>query len=337
MHLQKNHKVLIVRFSSIGDIVLTSPVVRCIKEQAGASVHFITKKSYKSVVDANPNIDRVYSFEKKIEEILPLLKAEKYDCIIDLHKNIRSLKLRQLLGVKTLSFNKINIKKWLAVQFKISVLPDIHIVDRYLKTVESLGIKNDFKGLDFFISSENQLPLQHWTKGSGHIKNYIVFAIGAAHTTKRLPIQKMMDLIGQLKTYTVVLIGGSTERVNGSIIHKTYPNHTINLCGTLNIQQSAYIIQKAALVLTHDTGMMHIAAAFQKPIVSIWGNTIPEFGMYPYDPKGVHQNVSIEVKALKCRPCSKIGYQECPKKHFNCMQQINTTEIVAAIHTLLKK
>jgi ADP-heptose:LPS heptosyltransferase len=183
-------RILIIRFSSIGDIVLTSPVIRCLKLQLGAELHFLTKKSFGGILTANPYLDKIHTIEKKVGEVLPTLKALDFDYIIDLHNNIRSRQIRSQLSAQSFSFNKLNIKKWLLVNLKINRLPDIHIVDRYMKATESLGVKNDGKGLDYFIPEETNLPEELTSIDLP----FIAFAIGAAHATKRLPREKIISI-----------------------------------------------------------------------------------------------------------------------------------------------
>ena len=144
-------KYLIIRFSSIGDIVLTTPVIRCLKKQTGAEMHFLTKNSFKSILEHNPYIDKVYAINSKVGEVISDLKKEKYDAIIDLHGNIRTKQVKFRLSAKAYTFDKINYKKWQMVYLKKNNLPELHIVDRYLKTVELLGVENDGKGLDYFL------------------------------------------------------------------------------------------------------------------------------------------------------------------------------------------
>lgn len=306
-------KILILRFSSIGDIVLTTPVIRCLKKQLNAEVHYLTKAAFLPILKYNPHLDKIFTIQKKVAEVLPDLKKEKYDVVVDLHKNLRTWQVRIGLGFpKTLTFDKLNVEKWLMVNFKINRLPKVHIVDRYLKAVESLGVVNDGQGLDYFLP-----PEKSWRAGPP----YIVFAIGAAHATKRLPTEKIIEICQNIKL-PVLLIGGKDVAAEGEIIAQKSGNHVSNTCGKCTLHESAAYIRDAQKVFTHDTGMMHIAAAFNKEIISIWGNTIPEFGMYPYYKSGVEKNKSLEVKGLACRPCSKIGYGECPKGHFKCMQEI---------------
>lgn len=320
-------KILILRFSSIGDIVLTSPVIRCLKQQiTGCVLHFFTKKKFESIVANNPNIDKLFLLENNLSEILITLKKEKYDYIIDLHHNLRTWRIKSALGRKSYSFRKLNFEKWLLVNFKINKLPALHIVDRYFKTVNKLGVKNDLKGLDFFIDNKNEIKLNSLPKNFQN--GFIAFAIGGQHATKRLPDEKIINICRKLKQ-PIILLGGKEDVNTGEKISSYVGRDKVyNACGKYNIQQSASIIKHAQKVITHDTGLMHIAAAFKKDIISVWGNTIPEFGMTPY--LAGEKSSMIEVKDLNCRPCSKIGYNRCPKKHFYCMNLIDENDIVEA-------
>jgi ADP-heptose:LPS heptosyltransferase len=311
--VQETLKILVVRFSSIGDIVLTTPVVRMLKKQLNAQVHFLTKSAYVSLLKNNPYIDSVYQIQNSITEVIPDLKKEKYDYVIDLHSNLRTQILKFRLGVAAKSFNKLNMEKFMLTNFKLDNMPKIHIVDRYLETVKHLGIKNDNQGLDFFLSANDKLDISIFPK------NYIVFVIGGQHATKILPNEKIISIIKKVNK-PVLLIGGPEDAHKGEEIAKAC-DKVVNTCGKYSILQSASLVQQATMVITHDTGMMHIAAAFNKKIYSVWGNTVPEFGMYPYLES--EQSKRIEVKGLNCRPCSKIGYDKCPKGHFKCMQEID--------------
>ena len=318
-------KILILRFSSIGDIVLTSPVVRCLKQQLkNSEIHYLTKKSFFSVVENNPNIDKVFSFEKDILEVLPELKKENYDWVIDLHHNLRSIRVKRVLGKPSRSLNKLNIEKWLLVNLKINRLPDKHIVERYFETVAHLGIKNDLKGLDFFIDAKDEVDIFSLPKEFHN--GFIAFVIGAKHNTKKIPLEKIISICKKINR-PIILIGGKEDFETGEKTTSQIST-TFNACGKYNLQQSASLIKQAEKVITHDTGMMHIAAAFQKNIISVWGNTVPEFGMYPYMPGNEANSTIVEVKNLSCRPCSKIGFEKCPKGHFKCMNEIDETAFI---------
>ena len=324
-------KILLLRFSSIGDIVLTTPVARCLKQQLGAEVHYLTKEPFVPILTPNPNVDRVFSFKKAVTEVLSLLRAERYDWIIDLHHNVRTLRLKWALGRPTRAFNKLNFEKWLLVNTGIDRLPDSHIVYRYLDTARHLDVKYDGRGLDYFIppGEELHLPDVSPVLSTG---NYFGFVIGATHATKRLPADKIMAVCRNLHR-PVVLLGGGAETETGDYIARNAGGHVINLCGKLSLHQSASAVRQAAAVATHDTGLMHVAAAFSKKIVSIWGNTVPKFGMYPFYPDGENHNTPIENTGLKCRPCSKIGYARCPKNHFRCMNALDIAQICSALES----
>lgn len=325
--MQQVVKILVIRFSSIGDIVLTTPVVRCLKNQLEGDVelHYLTKKQYKSIVDSNPNVTKVYAIEKSTNEVINDLKNEGYDYIVDLHKNLRSKRVIKKLKCLSFSFEKLNYQKWLMTSFKINKLPNIHIVERYLNTVKPLGVENDGLGLEYYIPekdeiNKNDLPTNFQNE-------YISFAIGAQHATKCLPEHKIIEICKQIQQ-PVVLLGGKEDAEKAERIVDAVGDNVFNACGCFNLNQSASILKQSKVLITHDTGLMHIGAALNVKIVSIWGNTIPEFGMYPYYPKQPDKFVMIENKNLSCRPCSKIGYDKCPKKHFKCMEDITVSEVV---------
>lgn len=313
-------KVLIIRFSSIGDIVLTTPVVRAIKEQLeDVEISYLTKESFKSVISENPHVSKVFTIKEKVEEVLDLLREENFDYVVDLHKNIRSKKVRKVLSVDFGDFPKLNIQKYLLTKFKVNKMPDIHIVDRYFESVKDLGIKNDGKGLDHFIPSE--------TKVEGLPVSFHAFVIGGSFATKRMPAELIKEVIDGSELPVVLLGGGKEDEESAEIISKS--EKAIDLVNKISLAESAFVVKNALKVISHDTGLMHVAAAYKKEIISIWGNTVPDFGMYPYK---VEKSHVFENKNLGCRPCSKLGYGECPKKHFKCMREIDVSSILKTIN-----
>ena len=320
-------KVLVVRFSSIGDIVLTTPVVRGLKKQLGAEVHYLTKSNFQEVLASNPHIDQIHLLTaNNWSAIVAQLKAEKFDYIIDLHHNARTLKLKLALGVKAYSFDKLNIQKWLLVNLKIDRMPALHIVDRYLACVKSIGVNKDLQGLDYFIGTNDEVSLSSLPLAFQN--GYIGLVIGAQHFTKRLPKEKLNELLQRL-TQPVVILGGPTDAELAEELSKIAPNRIFNACGKYNLNQSASLVKQAQKIICNDTGLMHIAAAFQKEIHLLWGNTIPAFGMGPY---AINNAYHYEVPHLNCRPCSKIGFQQCPKGHFHCMNQQDIAKLIAQLY-----
>lgn len=319
-------KILIYRISSMGDIVLTTPVVRALKQQIpNACIHFVTRKKYADVLLNNPYIDKLWLVEHSPIEITELLKQEDFDQFIDLHRNIRSRMLAMKLGMRRHSFPKLNIRKWVYTALKINFLPSVHIVSRYFRAVRHLGVADDAKGADFFM----QKSIEHVI--SELPEKYFVLALGGTFATKRYPVEGC-SYIAANAHLPVVLIGGIDEQSDAAEIVRSSPEKVINKVGLLSITESAALIQHSVAVVSNDTGMMHIAAALQKPMVSIWGSTVPAFGMYPlYAEEYRHLSVIIETDGLRCRPCSKLGYSQCPKGHFRCMKDIDPARIVSAL------
>ena len=307
----KINKVLVVRLSSIGDIVLTSPVVRWLKDQHLAEVHFLTKSNFENILKHNVYIDHIHLLDESIEnELLNKLRLENFDLVIDLHKSLKTRRLCWQLGNKIITFDKLNIQKWMLVNFKKDFLPDKHLVDRYLEALQPIGIEDDGLGLDFFIDPQSLLPAE--------IPDfYEVLVLGAAHATKRIPKELALRIINSTGK-KVVLIGGKDVVEEAQYLEQNATN-VINLTGKCDLSTSALILQKSDYIYTGDTGMMHIAAALKKPMTVFWGNTTPKFGMYPYYGfLNLIPFINKEVN-LSCRPCSKLGYKACPKGHFNCM------------------
>jgi len=359
-------KILILRFSSIGDIVLTTPVIRCLKMQFSSvnneelELHYATKASFETVLKHNPYLDKIHLLQKEqsLSDFISILKKENFDIIIDLHKNLRTNIIKFRLNAKSYTFEKLNIEKWMYVNLKKNKMPNRHIVERYMDTLKPLGItleedekqhdkkqsqdhnkrnqedKNkEVKGLDYFLGEEDHFELSWLPKT--HQKGYIAFAIGGAHNTKKLPLKRMIELCDKINK-PIVLLGGKEDSENGQAIFDFFEKdrdtfesqeaieklgkktRIFDGCGKLTLGQSASLLKQSNVVFSHDTGLMHIAAAFKKKIYSIWGNTTPSFGMYPYKTSFV----VFENNKISCRPCSKIGFKDCPKGHFKCMNEL---------------
>jgi ADP-heptose:LPS heptosyltransferase len=319
-------KILIIRFSSIGDIVLTTPVIRNLKLQLpSVEIHYCTKAAYKDILEHNPHISKIHYLEKDLFGLIKKLREEKFDYIIDLHHNLRSRGIKISLGVKSFSFNKLNLRKWIYVNFKINVMPPIHIVDRYMATLKVFNIKNDQLGLDYFISPADEISPEDLPET--YRKGYYAYAIGAQHNTKKLPPDRIIELCERVDS-PMVLLGDKNDAevgkyVESYFIKKNKKFMVYNACGKFTLNQSASILKNSKAVFTHDTGLMHIASALKKQVYSIWGNTMPQFGMFPYKT----EHVILERSGLSCRPCSKIGYRECPLGHFKCMNEIDLSLI----------
>ncbi len=320
-------KILLIRFSSIGDIVLTTPLLRAIKEtHPDMVVHFVTKKAYSSVLENHIYIDKLILLDESLMELAQKLRSENYDLIIDLHQNLRTFLLKTILLKPFKSFKKLNIQKFLLVNFKINRLPQGHIVDRYFKTIETLRVFDDRKGLEYFNGFNDIVASDNLLKRQNIAEPYVALVVGGTWETKQIPINKIAEIIENVM-FPVVLLGGPGDLDVAEKIINQFPQKVISAVGKAKLNESAELIRRSLYVITGDTGLMHIAAAYQKKVFSVWGNTVPEFGMYPYIPQNESLSELLEVKDLKCRPCSKLGYRSCPEKHFDCMQKQNFTAI----------
>ena len=327
-------RILVIRFSSIGDIVLTTPVFRCIKKQLDSvELHFVSKRSYKVVTENNPYIDKFFYLDDDIPSLVKELKKENYDYVIDLHNNLRSLRIKRALGKKSFSINKLNVEKFLLTNLNIDIMPREHITKRSLDAVSELGVFDDGLGLDYFIPAKDKVNESDIP--TSHLAGFISVVIGATYETKKLPVHKLQELCYKLD-HPLMLLGGKEDYDDGEKIASVDPIKIYNACGKFNLNESADLVRQSKLVVSHDTGLMHIAAALQKLIISIWGNTTPVFGMYPYYGSNSTRNYdTVEVNSLRCRPCSKIGYHQCPLEHFKCMEDQDIDGLVRLINQRL--
>jgi ADP-heptose:LPS heptosyltransferase len=322
----KKKKYLIIRFSSIGDIVLTTPVVRCLKKQTDAEVHYLSKKQFAGILSPNPYIDKLHLISEDVAEVLDDLRAEQFDAVIDLHHNLRTLKVKRALGVPAYSFPKLNIQKFILVNFKINLLPDVHIVERYMQTVAHLGVQNDGAGLDYFLSAQDEMNLQTFLPPAFEA-GYVAFVIGGQHEGKMCSAEKITRICKSLNK-PVVLLGGPEDAAKGETISREAGPHVFNAAGKCKLGQSAYLLKMSDAVITHDTGLMHVASAFKKKVISLWGGTVPELGMYPYLP-GVGSKI-LEVKHVM-RPSSKLGSRKGIYRLWNFMDMIPEEAVIAAL------
>ncbi len=333
-------KILVIRFSSIGDIVLASPVLRCIKKQLPeAELHFVTKLSFKIVTATNPYVDKFFYYDKDIALVIAELKKEKYDYVIDLHNNFRSNKIKRALRKKSFTIDKLSIQKLLLTKLSINVMPGIHITQRSLNTVAALNVLDDGLGLDYFIPKEDEVPQEDIP--TSHSAGFIAVVIGANHFTKKLPLHKLQELCYKID-HPIMLLGGKEDRDIGEAIAVLDPVKIYNACGKFNLNESADLVRKSKLVISHDTGLQYIACAFQKPVLAIWGGTSPKLDVEPYygsifmqkQTSPIYENIVLN---LRCQPCSRYGTQTCPLEHFNCMEKQDISAIVEKLNDRLRK
>lgn len=299
---------------------MTSPIIRCARKQyPNAEIHFAAKKQFRGILEHNPNIDKLHLLGDNWQEFIKDLG--NYDLVFDMHKNLRTKRLINSIKAKdVLTYSKRNIDKWLLVNFKLNRLEGYTVVENYF---DSFSLENDGQGLDYYLN-----PNAERTGLNAQLpEKYIAFALGGRFKTKQLNFYRLREIIKEVEA-PIVLLGGETEKaLAGSLVNVKERNQLINLVDKISLEESAYVVSKAHKVISHDTGLMHITAAFDKDMAVLWGNTVKEFGFAPYYMQNSKADVKhFERNDLKCRPCSKLGHEKCPKVHHECMHY-NVQEI----------
>jgi len=333
-------KILVIRLSSIGDIVLASPVLRCIKTQLpGVELHFLTKESFKAVTIANPYIDKFFYYNDNMDDLITGFKTEDYDYVIDLHQNFRSNKIRRSLKTKSHVIQKLSAEKFFLTKLNIDLMPGRHITQRSLDAVKPIDVSDDGGGLDYFIPAESIVPVSDIP--TSHQAGFIAVVIGASYQTKKLPVHKLQELCYKIE-HPIILIGGKEDAEAGRKIASVDEMKIYNACGKFSLNESADLVRKSKAVISHDTGFQYIACAFRKKVLAIWGATSPKLDVEPYYGSSIkdygrgimYENILLD---LRCQPCSKYGQDKCPLEHFNCMEKQDVDHIVRRVEEFLLK
>jgi len=309
-------KVLIIRLSSIGDVILTTPIVRCLKHSISVEIDFLTNEVNLPILKRNPYISTII-----FPDQLGPQDLKQYDYIIDLNNSRKSRKIYNRSYDTLIKTDKMPIRKWLMLFLKINLLNKSHTVDRHFDSVKSLSINNDGAGLDLFIDDHTNVPVP------APFSNYIVINAGGSKITKRIPKKLIEDVINMSERKYILIGGADVSTVYGGFNH---PN-CINLVNQLSLEQSFKIIKHCKLLITGDTAMMHAAAALQKPQIVIWGSTSDDFGFYPYYGSKYADQSDHIIQGISCQPCSKMGKDACPKGHMNCLTKIEAKEVLLKI------
>lgn len=308
-----SQRFLVIRLSSMGDIVLTTPVLRALREKySHAEIHYLTRRAYTELLQHNPHLSALHVWPPSEE-----LRATPWDGVIDLQKNLRTRRLRFRLRYKRwTTFPKKNFRKWLSVRLK-RPLPVAHVVRRYGEALRPWDISPDALGpLEMYVPAEVRARIRAQLDGV-HVGLWLAFGLGGTYATKKWPPLYKLYLINKLG-WPVILLGGSAEAEEAAFLREKAEVPVVVGAGRYSLIETAAAIAESALVLSHDTGTAHLAAAFRKPTVVLWGNTVPAFGMTPWQTP----HINLEVPGLSCRPCSKLGFAKCPRGHHNCMRAL---------------
>jgi heptosyltransferase-2 len=337
-------KILIIRFSSIGDILLATPLIRVLHQKfPDAQIDFLTKSKYAELLETNPFLHRVIRYDATtkragLRHLKQEIIRENYDWLIDIHKNPRTvyLKYRDHIPVH-FSIRKYRLKRFLLVKLKINLFSNvIPVYQRYLEPLKNYGIQDDQKGLEFYIDPQIRSRIDEkyadfWRK----YPRIIGIVPGAGYPTKRWLTErfaKVADFLVETLGVGIIIPGGKEDKPLQQEIFSLMKYPALGLAGELTLQESAAALDHCELVISNDTGLMHLTAALKKKLVAIFGNTSREFGFYPCAP----QQIVLE-KELPCRPCTHLGFRQCPDKHFKCMRDISVEEVEAAVIEVLKR
>ena len=346
--MDSSSKTLVIRFSSIGDIVLSTPLLRVLRTRfPDGQIDYVTRSEYAELVKSNQNLNHTYEFDASegfdgLRALKKKIRNERYDLIVDIHDSLRSKYLRSLHGPQVTVVNKRVMQRSMLVNFKKNVYKDITpVAERYIEAVKDLGVVNDGKGLEIHIPDETLFRVSGKIAGLklNQFEKVIGICPGARHFTKRWPPERFARVgaaCAQKTDSKLLLFGGPEDeticnQICWDINNQTSSGKATSLCGQLGLLETAAAMEYCDVVITNDTGLMHIATAMHRKIIAIFGSTVKEFGFFPYDPGAV----VLEDSGLNCRPCSHIGRSECPEKHFKCMLDIQPDEVYSRAKLLL--
>lgn len=319
-------------------MVLCAPAIHLLRHHLGqdAEIHFLTKAAFAPLLASNPKLSRIHSLQADFSQTIQEMRAEQFDYVIDLHQNLRSLRILLALRKPFSMFDKLSFRRWLFTKLRFRNLAIPHVCERYVEAAKKclqylyIPLRTDFVAeLDFFLS---EAAVRRAGQIDFPFEGSYAVVLGATHATKKWLPAYFVETINRIGL-PVVLLGGKAERKEADEILSALKVPFFDAVGGFDLQTSAAILSRSRFVLTHDTGFMHIAAAFRKPIFTLWGSTAPSLGFAPYRT----QHISLELQNLACHPCSKMGTASCPQGHFNCMRQLSPDMVSTALNAYLSK
>ena len=330
-------RIAIIRLSSMGDILLTSPIVLALhKSYPKASIDFYTKDTMRPIIEEHPGITKVYPWDCKakhgLQDLLNQIENRHYDRIIDLQDNWRSRRLARQLSGKIHRVDKEGFRRRVLVVLGWNVLRKRHVIQRYYSCISDFCSTPLMEKIELPDTKSTQLT--HLLSPEILTGDFIVWAIGAKHYTKRLPLSIVSKTIQSLE-HNILLIGDASDCQNAQRILEHLPKEhkVFDLTGKTSFLESVELVKRARLTLTNDSLLMHVAAGTGKPLISFWGSTTPALGFKPLSKQA---KLIAAPKRLACRPCHTAGRSSCPKGHFNCMMSIEPKTIVEAVDDALK-
>jgi lipopolysaccharide heptosyltransferase II len=331
-------KILIIRLSSIGDIILTTPLLRSVRNTyPDARITYVTKKQFTSLLADSPYIHELIAFDKAdgfrgLRGIKRQLKKQHFDVYLDIHKNWRSRYLRIGLGVKLAgTYPKYIIRRTLLVRLKLNLYRHIQPVYlRYFQAARKLGVQYDGKGTEIQVSQAATATVRDLltARGYGFDRPLVIICPGATYFNKRWKSDGFVETARHLireKSAFVVVHGGREDAALCHEIAEGINSGAVNMAGTLGLSESAALLGLSSLVIANDSGLLHLAQSQKRPVIGIYGSTTRELGFFPLE----GNSVAVEAP-VPCRPCTPKGLNYCPKTHFHCMNHITADRVIAA-------
>jgi heptosyltransferase-2 len=332
--------VLVIRLSSLGDILLTTPVLRLLRAHCpGAQIDFLTRATYQDLVGANPCVDRVLLFDPQqgLRQTLDTLRQKRYDLVVDLHRTLRSrLLCRGLLAQRRLTYAKRTVRRALLAHLGWNTLQAMTSVpELYAAPLRQLGMTAPLPPLEMHLTPASQATMRTYVRQAlphGVEQPLLGLAPGAHWPTKRWPVERFAAVaqeLAQAQGAAVVVLGGVEDVALAQALCQRLRVPVLDSTGKLSLMHTAALLQQCHLLLSNDSGLMHMATALRVPVVAIFGPTVQEFGFYP-----VPARAQVIPAALPCRPCSTKGSARCPRGHHQCMQQVTVAQVGAIAHTM---
>ena len=334
------HKILVIRLSSIGDIVLTTPFLRRLNARfPDCEMHYVVRKEYASLLREHPKIARLFELDtsKGTDELRKLRRTlcnEGYDAVFDLHNNFRSRFLCRNIHAPRHIIRKRTFKRFLLVHFKWNFFRTIvPVPERYIETAAVYGVTPDNEGCDLFVPSDvlENVKAKLVDRGWNPERRLIAIAPGSKHFTKRWPAEKFNEVMRLLMNNTganILILGSSEDK-----IHTPGNERVMDFCGEFSLTETIAALRLASLVICNDSGLMHAATSQGAPVLALFGSTVREFGFFPYHAR----SRVLEIEGLACRPCSHVGRASCPEKHFRCMNDISPQKVFSIALEMLNE
>ena len=326
-------RILCVRFSSIGDVLLTTPLVRALhRRHPDAELYFVTKRALAPLLVENPHLDRVIELQpnERITDLARRLRALRATHGLDLHGSLRSTALRWLVPCQWSGYSKRKLARTTLITTKIDIYgKHVPVPERYFEAARALDVQPDGGPPDFFLAPAARAHMSHWLAEAGLDQQPVaVVAPGAAHATKRWPLRHWQALTDRLHElgYGVVAVGGPDDRT----IAAQLGAHVVNVAGEFSLQETGACLARAAVAVSGDTGVMHMATGVGTPVVSLFGPTVEPFGFFPYT-----KRAAVLERDLDCRPCSAMGTERCPLGHHRCLAEVLPDQVAAAVQRLV--